>query len=61
MYTGPRHQMNQRTSYLDLSQVYGNNIKAMRELRTLHGGESIYCLEVTIQQILSSGILYNCQ
>ncbi|XP_063399289.1 peroxidase-like protein isoform X2 [Mytilus trossulus] len=36
---GPRHQMNQRTSYLDLSQVYGNNIKAMRELRTLHGGE----------------------
>lgn len=32
--------MNQRTSYLDLSQVYGNNVNIMLSLRTRHGGNA---------------------
>lgn len=39
-FTGPRHQMNQRTSYLDLSQVYGNTVEAMKSLRTMVGGNT---------------------
>ncbi|KAK3866246.1 hypothetical protein Pcinc_028210 [Petrolisthes cinctipes] len=35
---GPREQMNQITSYLDASNVYGSNLKEMRELRTNTGG-----------------------
>ncbi|KAK4295988.1 hypothetical protein Pmani_031488 [Petrolisthes manimaculis] len=35
---GPREQMNQITSYLDASNVYGSSLKEMRELRTFTGG-----------------------
>lgn len=36
---GPREQMNQATSFLDASVVYGTSQKMMDQLRTFEGGE----------------------
>lgn len=35
---GPRQQINQATSYLDLSTIYGNNEKTSKLLRSNNGG-----------------------
>jgi len=39
MFVGPREQVNQLTSFLDASQVYGSSLKEALELRELTVGK----------------------
>lgn len=45
----PREQLNQPTSYIDGSQIYGGSLETQKSLRTFEGGQLLSSLSNNYQ------------
>ena len=59
---GPRDQMNQITSFIDASNVYGNNEEELNDLRLFQDGKNTMCFTLVIreqEQLCSKSVAFH--